>query len=227
MLEKTAHGFSVGDVVAISGTGEFVKANALVTKSFGVVVENGPGPNSFMISPNNRIIDFVPAIPGNAGDFVYADTDGDLTTSDTGKIMFKNADAVQTTTTGSAVDPTVVDGTVVSFNGVSHTFNGAGTASTISEIINPNKWTVGTSITASTTQAPTTVNPSASGTAYGLVGGYTNFSAIINGGSGNTTVKFYNKYSRAVHYMDKQLLFQKTWQLTLMASIQFNSNIYK
>ena len=106
MLEKT-HGFSVGDVVAIRGTGEFVKANAsLVTKSFGVVVENGPGPNSFMISPNNRIIDFVPAIPGNAGDFVYADTDGDLTTSDTGKIMFlKIKDAVQTTTTGSAVDP--------------------------------------------------------------------------------------------------------------------------
>ena len=159
LLEKTSHGFSVGDVVAISGTGEFVKANAsLVTKSFGVVVENGPGPNSFMISPNNRIIDFVPAIPGNAGDFVYADTDGDLTTSDTGKIMFlKIKDAVQTTTTGSAVDPTVVDGTVVSFNGVSHTFNGAGTASTISEMVTQINGLSGTSITASTTPAPTTV----------------------------------------------------------------------
>ena len=192
LLEKTSHGFSVGDVVAISGTGEFVKANAsLVTKSFGVVVENGPGPNSFMISPNNRIIDFVPAIPGNAGDFVYADTDGDLTTSDTGKIMFlKIKDAVQTTTTGSAVDPTVVDGTVVSFNGVSHTFNGAGTASTISEMVTQINGLSGTSITASTTPAPTTVTSSASGTAYGLVGGYTNFSAIINGGSGNTTVNF-------------------------------------
>ena len=34
------------------------------------------------------------------------------------------------------------------------------------------------------------VNSNASGTAYGLVGGYTNFSAIFNGGSGNVTVNF-------------------------------------
>ena len=58
MLEKTAHGFSVGDVIAVSGTGEFVKANALVSKSFGVVVENGPD-QLFMAQHNNRIIDFV------------------------------------------------------------------------------------------------------------------------------------------------------------------------
>ena len=28
LLEKTAHGFSVGDVIAVSDTGDFVKANA-------------------------------------------------------------------------------------------------------------------------------------------------------------------------------------------------------
>ena len=192
LLEKTAHGFSVGDVVAISNTGSFVKANAaLVSKSFGVVVEDGPGPNSFMVSPNNRIIDFVPAIPGNAGDFIYADTDGDLTTSDTGKIMFlKIADAVPTNITGSAIDPTVPDGTTVIFNGVSHTFNGASTSSTAAETVSQINGLSGTSITASTVPAPTSVSSSASGTAYGLVGGYTNFSAIFNGGSGNTTVNF-------------------------------------
>ena len=40
-VRKTAHGFSVGDVIAVSDTGDFVKANA-VSKSFGVVVEAGP-----------------------------------------------------------------------------------------------------------------------------------------------------------------------------------------
>lgn len=192
LLEKTAHGFSVGDVIAVSNTGDFVKANAaLVSKSFGVVVESGPGPNAFMVSPNNRIIDFVPSIPGNAGDFVYADTDGDLTTSDTGKIMFlKIANAVETSTIGTAINPTVPDGTVVVFNGVSHTFNGAGFSSTLTETVSQINGLSGASITASTSPAPTSVTSSASGTAYGLVGGYTNFSAIFNGGSGNTTVTF-------------------------------------
>ena len=192
LLEKTAHGFSVGDVIAVSDTGDFVKANAaLVSKSFGVVVEAGPGPNSFMVSPNNRIIDFVPAIPGNAGDFVYADTDGDLTTSDTGKIMFlKIADAVPTSTIGSAINPTVPDGTVVVFNGQSLTFNGAGFSSTLAETVTQINGLSNTNIVANTSPAPTTVDSSASGTAYGLVGGYTNFSAIFNAGSGNTTVNF-------------------------------------
>ena len=192
LLEKTAHGFSVGDVIAVSDTGDFVKANAaLVSKSFGVVVEAGPGPNSFMVSPNNRIIDFVPAIPGNAGDFVYADTDGDLTTTDTGKIMFlKIADAVPTSTIGPAINPTVPDGTVVVFNGQSLTFNGAGFSSTLAETVTQINGLSNTNIVANTSPAPTTVDSSASGTAYGLVGGYTNFSAIFNAGSGNTTVNF-------------------------------------
>ena len=192
LLEKTAHGFSLGDVIAVSDTGDFVKANAaLVSKSFGVVVENGPGPDAFMVSPNNRIIDFVPAIPGSAGDFIYADTDGDLTTVDTGKIMFlKIADAVQTSTIGTTINPTVPDGTAIIFNGVSHTFNGAGFSSTLTETVSQINGLSGASITASETPAPTSVSSSATGTAYGLVGGYTNFSAIFNGGSGNTTVNF-------------------------------------
>ena len=58
-----------------------------------------------MVPANNRIIDFV-RNTGNAGDFVYADTDGDLTTTDTGKIMFlKIADAVPTSTIGLAINP--------------------------------------------------------------------------------------------------------------------------
>lgn len=192
LLEKTAHGFALGDVIAVSDTGSFVKANAaLVSKSFGVVVENGPGPNSFMVSPNNRIIDFVPAIPGSAGDFIYADTDGDLTTTDTGKIMFlKIANAEETNTIGSTINPTVADGTTVIFNGVSHTFNGAGFSSTLTETVSQINGLSGASITASESPAPTSVTSSATGTAYGLVGGYTTFSAIFNGGSGNTTVSF-------------------------------------
>ena len=105
-------------------------------------------------------------------------------------MFLKIKNAVETTTTGSTTNPTVVDGTVVSFNGVSHTFNGSGTESSLAEIVSQINGLSGTSIVASTTPAPTTVSSTASGTAYGLVGGYTNFSAIFNAGSGNTTVNF-------------------------------------
>jgi hypothetical protein len=192
LLEQESHGFSVGDVVAVSSLGRYVKANAaLVAKSFGVVVESGPGPDAFMIAPNNRIIDFVPAIPGNAGDFVYADTDGDLTTADTGKIMFlKIAEAIPSVVIGSNINPTISDGTVTVFNGQSLTFNGAGFTSNVSEIVTQINSLSNTNIVANTTPAPTEVSSVATGTAYGLVGGFVPFSGYINSGSGNTLVNF-------------------------------------
>ena len=84
----------------------------------------------------------------------------------------------------------------------------------------------GTSITASTTPAPTTVTSSASGTAYGLVGGYTNFSAIINGGSGNTTVNFTTNPGQVWLY-GQAVAIPEDMATDINASIQFNSNIYK
>ena len=70
VLEQTAHGLSKGDIVAVSSAG-FTKANtATMAKMIGVVTEAGPGPNQFMIMPNNQIIDFEPAIPGTQGDWL-------------------------------------------------------------------------------------------------------------------------------------------------------------
>ena len=105
VLDQTAHGFSEGDIVSATGSGFAKTTSATSNKSIGTVTNTGPGPNQFMIRPNTRIIDFVPAIPGSVGDYVYTDntTAGGLTTSDTsGKIQFiKIADAIASSITGT------------------------------------------------------------------------------------------------------------------------------
>ena len=88
VLEQTSHGLAKGDIVAVSSAG-FTKANtATMAKMIGVVTEAGPGPDQFMVMPNNQIIDFEPSIPGSQGDYVYVSNTGEFTTSDTGKIAF-------------------------------------------------------------------------------------------------------------------------------------------
>ena len=78
-----------GDVIVVSESGTYEKANAsTISRTIGVVSYTGPGPNRFKVKPQNQIVDFNPALPGNQGSFIYADTDGDLTTTDTGKVIF-------------------------------------------------------------------------------------------------------------------------------------------
>ena len=192
VLEKQNHGFQKGDVICMSNDGFYVKANSTVlTKQFGVVTHAGPGPNQFMIQPSNRIIDFNPAIPGSAGDFVYADTDGDLTTTNTGKIIFlKIRDAIPTVSTGSEVDPEVPANTSIILNGSSIVFSGSGNVNVESIANAINSETANTSVVATNPTTPTVVTSNASGTAYGLVGGFAPFSAYFNTGSGNTLVNF-------------------------------------
>ena len=193
VLEQTAHGFEKGDVVVVTSEG-FAKANSsTLGKSVGVVTEPGPGPNQFMILPNNRIIDFEPNIPGNRGDTVYIDTDGDLTISETDAPKFLVIEpAVSTLLTGTQDGPEVPNNHVITLNGYDVTFTGSGGGNAnITEITNAiNSDTANHSVTASTVPTQTVQNSDASGTVYGLVGGYTPFSANINSGTGNTTVSF-------------------------------------
>jgi hypothetical protein len=191
VLYKESHGFEKGEVVVATAQG-FAKANATsMSKMVGVVVESGPGPDLFMVSPNNRIIDFEPGIPGDVGEYVYVDTDGDLTTNDTGKIVFlKIQDAIPTVLTGNIVDPTVPSNHTVSFNDVDVTFTGSGNVSLANIVTTINSSTANHHVVASAVAAATTVTSSATGTAYGLVGGYAPFSAYIDSGSGNTLVNF-------------------------------------
>lgn len=181
VLEQKNHNFQEGDVIGISDTGEYeISSSSNLDKLIGTVTHNGPGPNQFMIRPINGIIDYVPALPGNAGDFAYASTDGsgDLTTFVTGAAIFLNIkDAVPTTIRGSVLNGTTTIGNVLEINDFNITFTGstiAQAASTINE-------TSGHNIVASESTAPVDAVSEISQAVYGLVGGYPPFAATING----------------------------------------------
>jgi len=194
VLEKTAHGFSKGDVIAVTSDG-FVKANAITAdRMIGIVTETGPGPNQFMIMPNNRVIDFDPAIPGVQGDYIYVDSSGTLSNTDSGsgKVAFLNIQsAVPTVLTGDQGNPVIGDGNTMLFNSVSITFSGTGGSSNVSEIANQlNAESSNTFIVASTLPKESVATADSGNTIYGLIGGYTPFSAYFDTGSGNTLVNF-------------------------------------
>ena len=192
ILHQNAHGFVEGDVIAAHTTG-FIKANVeTMNKMIGTVIDAGPGPNQFIIAPNNRIIDFDPKIPGNQGDYIYIQDDGSLSTTDTGKAAFLNVqNAIPSVLDGSIDDPEIPVGHTMKLNGQTVTFAGAAANATISEIVSSiNGSFASHSVTASTLTTSTTVTSDTSAVAYGLVGGYVPFSAYIDSGSGNTLINF-------------------------------------
>jgi len=192
VLEQTAHGLTKGDIVSVSSAG-FTQANtSTMSKMIGVVTESGPGPNQFMILPNNQIIDFDPTIPGSQGDYVYVSSSGAFTTSDTGKIAFlKVQDAISTVLSGTIADPSVPDTHVIKLNTKTVTFAGTGGANaTLSQMVSQINAVANTFVVASSVVTPNTINSDSSTAIYGLVGGYPTFTAAIDSGSGNTVVTF-------------------------------------
>lgn len=192
LLEKQSHGFSLGDVVAVTSDG-FVKANTdTMNKMIGTVIDAGPGPDFFIISPNNRIIDFDPNIPGSQGDYIYVQNDGSLSTADTGKAAFLNIqDAIPTELTGGVDGPEVPAGHQIKLNGYVVTIAGAGANANVAEISSAiNSDTANHKVVANTIATSTTVTSDTSAVAYGLIGGFAPFSAYIDSGSGNTLINF-------------------------------------
>ena len=194
VLEKTAHGFSAGDVISVTSDG-FVKANAITAdRMIGVVTEPGPGPDQFMILPNNRIIDFDPFIPGVQGDYIYVDSSGTLSNTDSGsgKVAFLNVkSAVPTVLIGDQGNPTVANGNIIAFNGVNITFNGQGGSANVNEIASlMNAESSNTLVVADVLPLERTIQSDGDNAIYGLVGGYVPFSAYIDSGSGNTLINF-------------------------------------
>ena len=192
VLEQTAHGLAKGDIVAVSGTG-FSKANTTTMgKMIGVVTEAGPGPNQFMILPNNQIIDFDPTIPGNQGDYVYVSSSGSFTTSDTGKIAFlKIKDAIPTVLEGTVATPSVQDTHSILLNTKTVTFAGTGGANaTLAQMVSTINGVSGHNVVAASFPTPNIISSDSSTAIYGVTGGYVPFSAAIDSGSGNTTVNF-------------------------------------
>jgi len=182
VLDQTGHGFSAGDVVSITGSGFAKTTSASANKTVGTVTNAGPGPNQFMLRPNTRIIDFLPAIPGSVGDYIYTDnsTAGGLTTnSASGKIQFmKITDAIASSVTGTVVDPTVTANDVIEINETGVTLTSTTLAQTITDI---NGGTSTHGVTASQSPSPSTATTATESLAYGLVGIYPGGQITING----------------------------------------------
>lgn len=205
LLEKENNGFEQGDAICIEDE-QFVLSDAdNVNKFIGTVVHAGPGPHQFILRPANGVIDFVPNLPGIVGDYIYPSMDGsgDLTTNDASRrpIYMKVAAAITSSTTGTAVDPTGNDGDVVEFNRVQMTLgSGSGTYTLDDAIGIFNASTGQHHITAIKVGAANIVvsDIDAVGSAYGIVAGYTPFSASING----QLVTFTTTTSGSVAYGD-------------------------
>ena len=207
VLEKTNHGFEDGDVIAISDDGEFQLSNASnLKKLIGTVSHAGPGPDQFMLRPFNGLIDLVPSLPGTAGDFIYASTDGsgDLTTVETGAPIFLNIrDAIPTVIKGTVLDGTTSVGAQFELNGELITTTGT----TITDVANDINLLESSHGVHATSEPSPTVAVSDSGTygsAYGLVGGFPPFSASINGTTVNftTTIEGFAAYGQNVAIAD-------------------------
>ena len=209
MLDQVAHGFEQGDVVAIDhNTNVFELADAAnIERLVGTVTHAGPGPNKFLVRPANGIVDFVPGLPGNPGDFVYPKTDnsGDLTLTDTGVAIFlKLTNAIPSVSRGTVTDGTAsaADKLEINETDVLFTTNSGGTVSINNAVTDINASSSAHGVVASSTPAPNTITSDAAthGSAYGLVGGFPPFSASINGTTVNfsTTTAGQAAYSMAV-----------------------------
>lgn len=201
VLEKENHNFEVGDVIGISDEGEYeVSSSSNLDKLIGTITHIGPGPNKFMIRPMNGTIDFSPSLPGNAGDFVYASTDGsgDLTTVPSGAAIFLNIkNAIPSTVRGSVMNATTISGNKIRLNGTEITFTGTSISNAVDDI---NALTSEHKVTASNATSLTEAVSDISSAVYGLVGGYPTFSASINGVTVNftTTTAGQSEYSQNV-----------------------------
>lgn len=206
VLEQVNHGFQIGEVISATPSG-FAVANATIAdKMIGVVTENGPGPNQFIILPNNRIIDFDPKIPGVRGDFIYIDANGFLSNVETvsSAIVFLNIqESIPTVLTGTQSDPVVTSGVSIQINKFNVNFySGTGTVNAASMVSQITANVPG--VQASLVLSATTVSSNASGTIYGEVGGAVPFSAAFDSGSGNITVNFTTQGSLYPGYSTSQ-----------------------
>ena len=205
LLEKTNHGFEQGDAVCIE-EGSFALSNSdNISRFVGTVVFPGPGPDQFILRPANGIIDFVPGLPGSVGDYLYPSLDGsgDLTTNDNSRrpIYMKVADAITTSTTGTGIDPTGIDGDIVEINRIQiPLYSGNGTYTLDDAVLLINAETANHKVTAVKVGAATEVasDVAGQGSAYGIVAGYVPFSITING----ETVNFTTTTSGSAAYGD-------------------------
>ena len=93
---------------------------------------------------------------------------------------------------GTVATPSVPDTHAILLNTKTVTFAGTGGANaTLSQIVDQINAVSGHNVVAASFATPNIINSDPSSSIYGLVGGYTPFSAAIDSGSGNTTCLLY------------------------------------
>lgn len=189
LLNQDAHGFEEGDVVCMNkDTGVFELTNATnIDRLVGTVTHSGPGPNNFLLRPANGLIDFVPGLPGTAGDFIYPAVDGSgelSTVKQEVAIFLKIKNAIESVVRGTVTSGVVAVGDTLEINGINVSFasNTGGVVSVANAVTDINAGTVDHKVTAEASPAPNVITSDTGtyGTAYGLVGGFPPFSATIN-----------------------------------------------
>jgi len=210
LLEKTNNGFKPGDAICIEN-GEFVLSDPNnVAKFIGTVLHSGPGPDQFILRPFNGVIDFVPNLSGDVGDFIYPsiDSTGNLTTNSESDlpIFLKIANSIPSETIGPIVNPTGNDGDTVEINKVQINLAGDGSTGIFDldqAIALINYETPSHKVIASKV-GPAVLTKSdiaTVGSAYGAIIGYIPFSASING----IKVDFVTTNSGAINWGDSAI----------------------
>ena len=190
LLNQDTHGFDEGDVICMNpDTGEFeVAGQDNMDRLVGTVTHPGPGPNNFLLRPANGVIDFVPGLPGSAGDFIYPAIDGtgELTTEKQNVAIFlKIKDQIPSVSRGTITNGSCTAGDKMGINGIDVQFltSSGGVVSVANARDDINALTVEHNVIAEASPAPNEIESDSGtyGNAYGLVGGFAPFSATING----------------------------------------------
>lgn len=162
---KLNHGFYEGEMLKVTASG-FDRAQSSDLYPVGVVVDVGPGPNNFYITPTTKLITNLEGVPGTQGDLIYQDATvhGHLTTtpgSSTKIVFLKVTDSKICRVIGSVATPTTSVGNKVNMNKVEVTFS-TGTGTLANVITDINATTSDHGVTAATSPVATVATGSVS-----------------------------------------------------------------
>jgi hypothetical protein len=158
---KLNHGFYEGEMLKVTSLNGFERAQSSDLYPVGVVVDTGPGPHKFYITPTTKLITNLEGVPGTQGDLIYQDATvyGHLTTTpgaSTKVVFLKVTDSKICRVIGTVAGPSTPNGNKMNINKVEVTFNtGSGTLSDI--ITDINVTTSDHGVTAGTSPAETVV----------------------------------------------------------------------
>ena len=142
-FEKIDHDFVEGEMVKVTSAG-FSKATSSDLFPVGVVVDTGPGPHVFYITPTTKLITNLEGLPGTQGQLIYQDDsiDGHLTTtagSSTKIVFLKVTNSKICRIIGSQGSPSTSSGNKMNINKIETTFTtGSGSTAGILTDINAN-----------------------------------------------------------------------------------------